>query len=190
LAGVLIVHVHVLVPVHDAFLTNATVASTFWLAGVLIVHVHVLVPVHDAFLTNATVASTVWLAGVLIVLVPVLVPVHDAFLTNATVASTVWLAGVLIVHVLVPVHDAFLRNATVAAVDHPRQHRYDAHDQSFADAQGIGIENTAATEDVEDRTAFPRRSARGLVYEYVYRFAVNVYASSANNGVYPGVDAQ
>jgi hypothetical protein len=86
------------------------------------------------------------LAGVLIV--HVLVPVHDAFLTNATVAATVWLAGVLIVHVLalVPVHDAFLTNATVAAVDHPRQHRYDAHDQSFADAQGIGIENTAATE--------------------------------------------
>jgi hypothetical protein len=76
------------------------------------------------------------------------------------------LAGVLIVHVHVlvpvpvPVHDAFLTNATVAAVDHPRQRRYDAHDQSFADAQGIGIENTAATEDVEDRTAFPRRSAR------------------------------
>jgi hypothetical protein len=40
--------------------------------------------------------------------------------------------------------------------------RYDAHDQSFADAQGIGIENTAATEDVEDRTAFPRPSARDL----------------------------
>jgi hypothetical protein len=88
------------------------------------------------------------LAGVLIVHVHV--HVHDAFLTNATVASTVWLAGVLIVHVHVhvhvPVHDAFLTNATVAAVDHPRQHRYDAHDQSFADAQGIGIENTAATE--------------------------------------------
>jgi hypothetical protein len=74
------------------------------------------------------------------------------------------LAGVLIVHVhvLVPVPDAFLTNATVAAVDHPRQHRYDVHDQSFADAQGIGIENSAATEDVEDRTAFPRRSARDL----------------------------
>jgi hypothetical protein len=59
------------------------------LAGVLIVHVHVHVPVpvHDAFLTNATVAATVWLVGVLIVHVPVLVPVHDAFLRNATVVK-------------------------------------------------------------------------------------------------------
>jgi hypothetical protein len=52
------------------------------------------------------------------------------------------LAGVLIVHVPVlvpvPVHDAFLTNATVVKL--------------YA----------------------------GLVYEYVYRFAVNVYASSAN----------
>jgi hypothetical protein len=51
------------------------------------------------------------------------------------------LAGVLIVHVhvLVPVPDAFLTNATVVKL--------------HAD----------------------------LVYEYVYRFAVNVYASSAND---------
>jgi hypothetical protein len=50
------------------------------------------------------------------------------------------LAGVLIVHVpvLVPVHDAFLTNATMVKLH------------------------------------------AGLVYEYVYRFAVNVYASSAN----------
>jgi hypothetical protein len=52
------------------------------------------------------------------------------------------LAGVLIVHVhvlvLVPVHDAFPTNATMVKLH------------------------------------------AGLVYEYVYRFAVNVYASSAN----------
>jgi hypothetical protein len=51
------------------------------------------------------------------------------------------LAGVLIVHVhvLVPVHDAFLTNAGIVKLH------------------------------------------AGLVYEYVYRFAVNVYASSAND---------
>jgi hypothetical protein len=94
------------------------------------------------FVVNVYASSAnVWLTGVLIVHVPVLVPVHDALLTNATVAATVWLAGVLIVHVpvLVPVHDAFLRNATVVKLP------------------------------------------AGLVYEYVYRFAVNVYASSAND---------
>jgi hypothetical protein len=56
------------------------------------------------------------------------------------------LAGVLIVHVhvLVPVHDASLTNATVVKLH------------------------------------------AGLVYEYVYRFAVNVYASSANEGLPDG----
>jgi hypothetical protein len=117
------------------FVVNVYASSAnVWLTGVLIVHVPVLVPVHDAFLRNATVvklhaglvyeyvyrfavnvyasSANVWLTGVLIVHVhvPVLVPVHDAFLTNATVAATVWLAGVLIVHVHVHVHvhDAFL----------------------------------------------------------------------------------
>jgi hypothetical protein len=56
------------------------------------------------------------------------------------------LAGVLIVHVhvLVPVHDAFLTNAGIVKLH------------------------------------------AGLVYEYVYRFAVNVYASSANDQVRDG----
>jgi hypothetical protein len=50
----------------------------------------------------------------------------------------------------------------VATLDHPCQHRHDPNEQVLAFARGIQVEDSAPIEYVQNRGAFPRRTAGNL----------------------------